>query len=81
MCQSDIRSAILSCGSYLEQLDCKELPRDIEDLLLEAKFSNHTMTKEQQKRMLAYCEDIRIKKRKETTFIKHVLDTYLWCLD
>lgn len=81
MRQSDIRSAILSCGSYLAQLDHKEMPRDIEDLLLEAKFSNHTMTKEQQKQMLAYCEDVRIKKRKETTYIKHVVDKYLRCLD
>lgn len=81
MHQENEKQAILACGTYLDQLQIQELPKQIEDILSEAKFSNHKMEKEQGDILRAYCAQMRLNKRKEKTYIKRLVYTYIQCLD
>lgn len=81
MHQKNIAKAILACGTYLEQLQVKDMPKEVEDILLEAKYSNHEMNKTQWQQLMTFTYEQRYRKRKESSFLKRIVCRYFICID
>ena len=68
--QDDTNLAVLSVWQYLVRLRKKpQVPEDIEDLALKARFSLHSMTEDERVKMIRYAEYFREKVYDEKGFI------------